>query len=147
MKKNTIILLRSIVVLLGLCALLFLLIEPHFEGRNINATYFEIYFNDPFLAFAYLGSTPFFIALYQLFKVLKFDFEKKNYIEDSLKSLKIIKYCSALLFCFVLICDIIILVNKNEDPAGGIAIGALVILLALSLFMISIKLKKYINQE
>lgn len=42
--------LQAVVVLIGIGALAFLLWEPHLKGRNANATTFEIYFNDPFLA-------------------------------------------------------------------------------------------------
>ncbi len=50
------------VVFLGIGALGFLLWEPHLEGRNAHATTFEIYFHDPFLAYVYVGSIPFFVA-------------------------------------------------------------------------------------
>jgi len=37
-------------VLIGVGVLAGLLWEPQIEGRNVNATQFEIYFKDPFLA-------------------------------------------------------------------------------------------------
>jgi hypothetical protein len=43
--------------------------EPHVEGVNAHATLFEKYFN-PFVVYAYVASIPFFVALYQAFKVL-----------------------------------------------------------------------------
>jgi hypothetical protein len=57
--------LQAVIVLIGIGALALMLWEPHIEGRNAHATLFEIYFNDPFLAYAYLASIPFFVALYQ----------------------------------------------------------------------------------
>ena len=59
-----------VIVLIGLGALVLMLWEPHLEGRNAKATPFQIYFNDPFLAYAYLASIAFFVALYQAFKLL-----------------------------------------------------------------------------
>lgn len=41
-----------VVVLGGIGALAFMLWEPHLEGRNAHAGLFEIYFKDPFLAYA-----------------------------------------------------------------------------------------------
>ena len=70
MKKSYIIILQATVVLIGMAALAFLLWEPLVEGRNAHATLFEVYFEDPFLAYAYIGSLPFFIALYHAFRVL-----------------------------------------------------------------------------
>ena len=62
--------LQVVIVLIGIGALALMLWEPHIEGRNAHATLFEIYFKDPFLAYAYIASIPFFVALYQAFKVL-----------------------------------------------------------------------------
>jgi len=62
--------LQAVIVLIGIGALALMLWEPHIEGRNAHTTLFEIYFKDPFLAYAYLASIPFFVALYQVFKVL-----------------------------------------------------------------------------
>ena len=63
MKNSSALLLQGVTVLVGIAVLAFLLWEPHIEGRNAHATTFEIYFKDPFLAYVYLGSAPFFVAL------------------------------------------------------------------------------------
>src|SRR5882757_4418154 len=73
MKKRPLVptkFLQAVIVLIGIGALALMLWEPHIEGRNAHATLFEIYFKDPFLAYAYIASIPFFVALYQAFKVL-----------------------------------------------------------------------------
>ncbi|MDP3794880.1 MAG: DUF2975 domain-containing protein, partial [Candidatus Sungbacteria bacterium] len=70
MKRSSTIFLQIVIVLIGIGVLALMLWEPHLEGRNVNATFFEIYFKDPFLAYVYLGSIPFFVGLYQAFKVL-----------------------------------------------------------------------------
>lgn len=51
----------------GFCALGFLLGEPLLEGRNAHANLFAVYFKDPFLAFVYLGSVPFFVGLHRAY--------------------------------------------------------------------------------
>jgi hypothetical protein len=60
MKGSSTVFLQVVVVLIGIGALAIMLWEPHIEGRNAHATLFEIYFKDPFLAYAYIGSIPFF---------------------------------------------------------------------------------------
>ncbi len=70
MKRSSTIFLQIVVVLIGIVALALLLLEPRVEGRNAHATNFEIYFQDPLLALVYVGSIPFFMALYQAIKVL-----------------------------------------------------------------------------
>ena len=70
MNRSSTAFLQTIIVLIGVGALALMLWEPHLEGRNAHATPFEIYFKDPFLAYLYVASIPFFAALYQAFKVL-----------------------------------------------------------------------------
>ena len=70
MGKGSTIFLQVVVVLFGVGSLALLLWEPHLEGRNAHASLFQIYFNDPFFAYAYTGSLAFFVALYQAFKLL-----------------------------------------------------------------------------
>ena len=68
MKRSSTIFLQLVVVLTGIGALSFLLWEPHVEGVNAHATLLEMYVN-PFVAYAYIASMPFFVALYQASKV------------------------------------------------------------------------------
>ena len=77
MKRGSILFLKAVLVLIGIGALALLLWEPHIEGRNAHATLFEIYFKDPFLAYAYIASIAFFVALYQAFKVLGYAGQNK----------------------------------------------------------------------
>jgi hypothetical protein len=79
MKRSSTIFLQIVIVLIGIGALALMLWEPHIEGRNAHATLFEIYFKDPFLAYAYIASIPFFIALYQAFKVLEYVRQNKTF--------------------------------------------------------------------
>src|SRR5215210_2916938 len=64
-KRSATIFLQVVVVLIGIGALALMLWEPHLEGRNAHATPFEIYFKDPFLAYAYLASLAFFVASFK----------------------------------------------------------------------------------
>ena len=63
MKRSFTAFLQIVIVLIGIGVLALLLWEPHIEGRNAHATLFEIYFKDPFLAYAYIASITFFVAL------------------------------------------------------------------------------------
>jgi uncharacterized membrane protein YraQ (UPF0718 family) len=65
-----------VVVLMGIGTLVLLLWEPQIEGRNAHATLYQIYFNDPFLAYAYIASIAFFVALYQTFTARSINFKK-----------------------------------------------------------------------
>jgi len=93
--------LQTVIVLIGMAALALLLWEPHIEGRNAHATLFEIYFKDPFLAYAYIASIPFFAALYQAFKVLGYAGRNEVFSQAAVKALRTIKYCAIGIIGFV----------------------------------------------
>ncbi len=127
MKKSSTIFLQVVVVLIGIGALALLLWEPHIEGRNVHATNFEIYFKDPFIALVYIGSIPFFAALYQAFKVLRYAGQNKVFSAEAVKALRTIKYCAIAIISFVVVEEIFIMLNHgNDDPAGGVFMGVLI---------------------
>ena len=70
MNRSSALFLQVVVVLIGLAVAALMLWEPHLEGRNAHATTFEIYFKDPFLAYVYVGSLPFFVGLYRAYRLL-----------------------------------------------------------------------------
>ena len=100
--------------------------EPHIEGRNAHATLFEIYFKDPFLAYAYIASTPFFVALYQAFKVLGYAGQNKVFSQAAVKALRTIKYCAISIIGFVALGEIFIMLSDSDDRAGGVFMGILI---------------------
>lgn len=150
MKRSTIFL-QAAVILTGTVALFFMLYEPLIEGRNAHSTFFEIYFNDPFLAFAYTASIPFFIALYNAVKVLGSVRQNKTYTQPAVKALRTIKYCGLSLIGFALAGEIIIMLNNSDDRAGGVFMGFLAALLAIALaaagFSFERKVQKRIDEK
>src|SRR3954466_12807142 len=101
LKRSSTEFLQIVIVLLGLGALALMLWEPHLEGRNAHATTFEIYFKDPFLAYAYVASIPFFAALFQAFKVLGYTRQNKVFSQAAVKALRTIKFCAIAIIGFV----------------------------------------------
>ncbi|MFN6203961.1 MAG: DUF2975 domain-containing protein, partial [Acidobacteriota bacterium] len=126
MKRAAIILLQILVVLIGLVVLAFLLWEPHVEGRNVNATLYQIYFNDPFLAYAYFGSLSFFIGLYQLFRVLGYARQGRLLSPQAVRAVRIIKYCALAMLGFVALGEVFILNNDSDDRAPAVVMGLFV---------------------
>ena len=117
---------------LGIGVLALMLWEPHLEGRNVNATVFEIYFKDPFLAYVYTASSAFFIALYQAIKLLGYIGQNKVFSLHSVKALRTIKYCALALVGFIAGAEayIFIAVRGTDDIAGGVAIGLALIFIS-----------------
>ena len=117
-------------MLIGIGTLALLLWEPRVEGVNAHATtLYQIYFDDPFLALVYVGSIPFFVAVYQAFKVLGYLRKNKVFSQAAINALRTIKYCALAIIGFVVVEEIIIMLNHgNDDAAGGVAMGAIIFL-------------------
>lgn len=129
MHRSTALFLQFAVVLLGLGTLAVLLIEPHFEGRNARATAFEVYFHDPFLAYAYVGSVPFFRALYRAFGLFGDAGKHGKFSPLTVDALRAIKRCALTLIGFVAGAVLVIIATGDkEDRPQGIVLCAGVIL-------------------
>src|ERR1700754_3655304 len=115
MKKGSTVFLQVVIVLIGIGALALMLWEPHLEGRNAHATIFEIYFKDPFLAYAYTASIPFFVALYQAFKVLGFAGQNQAFSQAAVKALRTIKYCAISIIGFVAVSVVFMAFSDPDD--------------------------------
>jgi hypothetical protein len=126
MKSGATLFLRAVLVLFGIGVLALLLTEPHFEGRNAHATLFEIYFKDPFLAYAYVASIAFFMGLYHAIKVLGYVGRDKEFSPSTLRSVRIIKLCAIALVAFVAGGEVFIFLNESDDRAGGVVIGVVI---------------------
>jgi ABC-type sugar transport system permease subunit len=126
MKRGSTIFLQVVIVLIGIGVLAFLLWEPHLEGRNVNATLFEIYFKDPFLAYAYIGSIPFFVALYQAFKLLGYIRRNEIFSQRSVRALRTIKYCALAIIGFVAVSVIFMIFGDRDDRPAGVFMRILI---------------------
>ena len=130
MKKRSLvaptIFLQAVIVLIAIGALALMLWEPHIEGRNAHATLFEIYFNDPFLAYAYLASIPFFTALYQAFTILGYVRQNKAFSRGTMNALRTIKVCAFAIIGFVAAGELFIVLGNSDDRAGGVFLGILI---------------------
>jgi hypothetical protein len=140
MKRSSTIFLQIVIVLVALGALALLLYEPHIEGRNANSTLFEIYFKDPFLAYVYIASIPFFMAFYQAFKVLGYVRLNQTFSPATVKALRTIKYCAIAILVFVAVSVLFMtLADKDDRPAGVfmrilIAFPSIVVAVAAAMF-------------
>jgi hypothetical protein len=127
MKRTATVFLQVVIVLFGIGVLALLLWEPHIEGVNAHAKFFEVYL-DPFIALVYLGSIPFFVALYQTVKVLGYVGRNEIFSQPAVNALRTIKLCALIIIGFVVAEEIFIMLNHgNDDAAGGIAMGVIII--------------------
>src|SRR5919106_3622641 len=125
MNRSSTIFLQVVIVLIGIGVLALMLWEPHLEGRNAHATPFEIYFNDPFLAYAYVASIPFFVALYQAFKVVGYAGQNKVFSQAAVKALRTIKYCAIAIIGFVVVSVVFMPFSDPDDRPPGVVMRIL----------------------
>ncbi len=123
MKRISVVFLQAVVVLIGMAALALLIWLPLTEGRAADLGLYEIY-SDKLILYGYAASIPFFVALYNAFKLLGNIAQNKIFSASSVRALKIIKYCAILLIILVVGAGIIIRFahHKDDDPAGFIAL-------------------------
>jgi hypothetical protein len=155
MKRCSTVFLQAAIVLIGISALAFMLWEPHIEGRNAHATLVEVYFQDPFLAYAYLASIPFFVGLYQAFKLLGFAGENKVFSPAAVNALRTIKYCAIALLGLVALSVVFMLFEDPADddrPAGVFlrlltAVPSIVVATAAAMFERALQKRSTISPE
>jgi hypothetical protein len=123
MKQRSTIFLQVVIVLIGIVALGIMIRFPLTEGRAANLDLFSIY-ADPFILYGYAASIPFFFALYQAFKLLRYTGQNKVFSPNSVKALRSIKYCAILLCILIIMAGLYIKIfhNKDDDPAGFLAL-------------------------
>ena len=133
MKRGSTIFLQVVIILLGIGVLALLLWEPQLEGRNVTATQFEIYFKDPFLAYIYMAFVPFFVGLYQAFRILGYVRREEMFSPRAVRALAIIKYCAIAVLLFILGAEayIFIFVRGTDDVAGGVAMGVFIMFVSV----------------
>src|SRR5215211_4401588 len=102
MTRGSILFLRAAILLVGVGVLAGLLWEPRVEGRNANADLATIYFRDPFLAYVYVGSLPFFFGLFQAFKFLDYVGRGQAFSPAAVEALRHIKYCALAVIGFII---------------------------------------------
>lgn len=138
MKSSSASFLQLVIVLIGLGMLALMLVEPHLEGRNAHATTFEIYFKDPFLAYVYAGSIPFFVALYRAFGLFGHVRRNGAFSETTVSALRAIKRCALALLGFIAGGAVFILMfGDGEDRPAGVFMSLLAALGATGIAIVA----------
>jgi hypothetical protein len=149
MKKSLAALLRIIVVFVGIATAGFLLVEPHFEGRNAHATFWQVYTHDPFLWFAYVSSLAFFVGLYQAFVLVGLWARDAWRTPATLRALRIVRYCALCWAVSALLAEayFILVVRGADDIAGGVVLSLALITLALIMASVVAALERNLQKH
>ena len=123
MKKRSTLFLKFVICLITIGALIWLIWFPQLEGRAANLDLISIY-KDPLIIYAYIGSIPFFVALYQAFKLLGYIDGNKVFSQSSVNAVRNIKYCATIFSGFIVLGVLYIRLFVNgDDPAGVTRLG------------------------
>ncbi|HKC04301.1 MAG TPA: DUF2975 domain-containing protein [Patescibacteria group bacterium] len=126
MKKGSTLFLKVVLCLIAISVIAGLLWFPQTEGRAANLDLISIY-KDPFIIYIYIGSIPFFIGLYQAFKLLNFIDAKRAFSQGAVNTLKNMKFASLSLIGFIVLAEIYIrFFAHGDDPAGPTMLGIIV---------------------
>lgn len=150
MKKSLMICLQWLAIIVGLVVLVFMIIEPQLEGRNVGATLSEIYLHDGFLLWAYTGSIAFFVGLYHAFKLFGYIRASKTVSTKSVQALATIKYCALVLIGFLLFAQgYLVLVQRQveDDIAGGVAMSMMLLIVSVTVATVSSRFEKNLRRK
>ncbi|MBL8099091.1 MAG: DUF2975 domain-containing protein [Anaerolineales bacterium] len=126
MKKGSTLFLKVVICLIAGVAFTMLVWFPQLEGRAANLDLISIY-KDPMIIYAFIGSIPFFVALYQAIKLLGYVDSNKVFSQYSVDAVKNIKYCAITFSGFILLGILYInLFIKGEDSAGVTALSIVI---------------------
>jgi hypothetical protein len=125
--------LKLVILLIAIGALAGMIRFPQLEGRAINLDLLSVY-TDPFIIYAYIASIPFFVALYQVFKLLSYMDRNKIFSQVSVNAVSNIKYCAITIIGFILGAEAFLFIverSKSDDIAGGVATGIFITFISI----------------
>jgi hypothetical protein len=94
----------------------------------------------------YATAIPFYIALYQTFKLLRYIDQNKAFSELSVEALKNIKYCAtAISILYVLNMPLFYLLAERDDAPGIIIIGMVLIFASMVIAVFAAVLQKLLK--
>lgn len=123
MKKGATLFLKFVICLIAIASLIWLIWFPQLEGRAANLDLISIY-KDPIIIYAYVGSIPFFVALYQAFKLLGYLDSNNVFSQSSVNAARNIKHCAITMSGLIVLGILYIRLSiTDDDPAGITAFG------------------------
>lgn len=123
MKKTSTLLLKAVIICIAVIVLAALAWFPQTEGRAKNLDLIHIY-ADPLILYIFIASTPFFVGLYQAFKLLNLIDAQKAFTQSAVMTLKNIKIVSLCQIAFIVLAvPYIRFLAHGDDPAGPTMLG------------------------
>ena len=129
MKRGSTMFARGVAYLVGAAALAvcFILLPELVREESVGKP-FNPYLTFGFFACVYIIATPFFVALYQALKLLRYIEHDKAFSKQSTQALQVIKICAITFSTLVVVATVAgitlaKLVDPREDVTGFITLG------------------------
>ncbi|MFD2618113.1 DUF2975 domain-containing protein [Terrilactibacillus laevilacticus] len=146
MKHGSTLFLKIAVFLIGtpvLALCIFGLIK--LANNPVNPNYAHILY--PILIGMYVSAVPFYMALYQAFKLLSYIDKNKAFSELSVKALKNIKFCAMTISgLYVVMMPFVYLVADLDDAPGLIIIGMVPIFASMVIAVFAAVLQRLLKE-
>ncbi|WP_138752138.1 DUF2975 domain-containing protein [Paenibacillus sinopodophylli] len=148
MKRGTTLFLKLAVIIIGIPALaLYIFLMP-----EIGNFAHELYPDMAYLKYLiyidlYATAIPFYLALYQAFKVLSYIDKNVAFSELSVRALKKIKYCAiGFSSLFVLGLPLFYLIAEKDDAPGIIVIGLVMVFASMVIAVFAAVLQRLLKE-
>ncbi|MFY4777452.1 DUF2975 domain-containing protein [Metabacillus sp. RGM 3146] len=148
MKQVSTFFLKIAVILLGIPVLaLCIFLVPELGDIAAKLLPEFAYMKYPVFIVFYTSAIPFYFALYQAFKLLRYIDKNKAFSQISVKALKKIKYCSITISCLhVLVLPLFYLFAEKDDAPGVIFIGLVVPFASMVIAVFAAVLQKLLKE-
>jgi len=146
MKRGSTLFLKMAVILMAIPVLALCIYGlPWLANNPVNPDYAHILY--PILTGMYVSVIPFFVALYQAFKLLSYIDKNQAFSELSVKALKNIKFCAMTISgLYVVIMPFVYLVADLDDAPGLIIIGMVPIFASMVIAVFAAVLQRLLHE-
>jgi len=146
MKQGSTLFLKIAVFLIGIPVLALCIFGlTRLLNNPVNPDYAHILY--PILIGMYVSVIPFFLALYQAFKLLSYIDKNQSFSELSVRSLKKIKFCAmSISGLYIVIIPFVYLVADLDDAPGLIIIGMVPIFASIVIAVFAAVLQRLLQE-
>ncbi|MCG7346295.1 DUF2975 domain-containing protein [Sporosarcina sp. ACRSL] len=146
MKRGSTLFLKMAVILMGLPVLALCIFGLYWLVRNpVNPDYAHILY--PIVIGMFLAAIPFFVALYQSFRLLSLIDKNDSFSNLSVQALKKIKFCAMTISgLYVLILPFVYIVAELDDAPGLIIIGMVPVFTSLVIAVFAAVLQRLLQE-
>ncbi|SES90182.1 DUF2975 domain-containing protein [Paenibacillus sp. NFR01] len=145
MERGTTLFLRLTVIIIGAAVLALCIFGLPMIGREMADHYPDWWLNT-LIAGMYVSAVPFYIALYQALRLLRYIDKQMAFSDAAVKALKIIKWCAAAI-CLLYAAESPVLywMADKDDAPGILAIGLVIIFASLVIAVFAAVLQKLLK--